>query len=213
MSRLKLLLVTFVITSAIMVGIIYWWPRAENREQEARKMIENAVRAEYLPSNYYLANGSKYAYLGFGYKYADQFYMNWRINNSYFIALFGYDKNWPYNFMGYIIKVWVKDPQESETELARMIFSSLPDNGWKQAGPEEQPYGNTSIACVLWNSGYMSVIRFKYEKPEIYRMPEEELVRDIAHVSYYSITSMNTDPVYQHLQELQDAEFQIYGGG
>lgn len=209
-------LVAIAAIALIAVGISFLKPKSE-KEQNAQKIIEDAIRPEILPSQYDLKNGSDFVHLGFGRIYADHFYLDWRINNTYFMAILGYNGEKPDDFMGYMIYAWVKDPQESGAELARDIFNALPDSGWRRAGPAEQGFANTSISCILWNSSsdriYLEVVRFRYKEPEIIHMPEEELVQDIAKVEYYCITPLNTNPIYNDLKELQEADLLIWGTG
>jgi hypothetical protein len=144
--------------------------------------------------------------------------MDWRIGTTYFAAIFGYDKKWPYPLVAYKIIAWVKDPSGSRDELARKLFNSLPDSGWRQAGPSVLSYENTSISCVLWDSGsdklYVEIVQYVFKEPtHVVYMTNEGPVQGFAIVQYYDITSSMTDPTYFDMKAIQDGNLFLYGGG
>jgi len=216
MQRSIFLLVLLLIAIIITVNIVYFLSRTLNREQEAKEIIEGMVRMEFLPSQYELKNGSEYANIGFGRKYADHLYIDWRINNTYIIAVFGYDIRSPHSFMGYTINIWVKDPQGSGAELAREIFNSLPDSGWKQAGPNEVRNEISNISCVIWDIGsdkaYVKVINSIFKEPENVFIPDKEPVQSLALITYYYITPFNTNPIFDDMAQIQESDLWLWGG-
>jgi len=220
MSRSTLIKIALaVIAAAITVAavVVYLSTRTESKLQDARKIIEGVVRTEMLPSDYFLANGSDLqATLGFGRRYADHLYMDWRANDAYFMAVFAYDKEFPYPLIGYSINAWVKDPEELGYELASKLYNSLPDDGWRQAGPKEYSWANTSISSVLWNSGsdqvYVMVLRTIYTEPQILLLPNRESVQDVVRITYLYVSSLNTNPGLNDMKRIQDSDLKLWGG-
>jgi len=215
-SNFRALIIITAVT-LIVVGFVYYFYRPEAEEQEAKGIIESVVRAEFLPSQYALNNGSRYDFFGFGRDHADHYYIEWRVGTIYLAAIFGHEKQWPNEVMGYKIIAWERDPLESRDELARKLFNSIPDSGWKQAGPVDNMYGNTSISCVLWEADedklYVEVVEYKYKEPtHVDYMSDDESVQYYALILYYDITPLMTNPIYRDMRSFQDAELWLYGG-
>lgn len=181
--------------------------------QAMQEVIELNLKEQFWPKQYDAAKeDSSLVRLGFGRRYADNYKLDWRDDDSYFLSFIGYRKNRTDRPIGYVLNIYMHGVEPTGPDAARIYLKDLPAEGWIRSSPKAQDGFTSEISSVIWQEGrnkvYLEVLSLAYEEPQSGFFPEQPIKEITAiRLVYY----MPGNPIFGDIEEIQHGAHLLYG--